>query len=227
MKIIVNGKEQTYNESKLLLLDLIKANDVKQPDMVSVQLNGAFVQRTDFEQTSVQDGDEVDFLYFMGGGQGEKKKLSIISFSGDFDKLVAVFTLASGAAAVGYEVNLFFTFWGLNVIKKARGRKAIGKGFLARFFGFLQGGRNNVPLSRLNFAGLSPKLMTYMMQKRNVATLDELIEASIALDVNIYACEMSGVILGLEKDTYIPEVKEILGVAKFLEISDGGRTLFI
>jgi len=193
--------------------------------MVSVQLNGAFVQRTDFEQTHIQDGDEVDFLYFMGGGQ--QKKLSIISFSGDFDKLVATFTLASGAAAVGYEVNVFFTFWGLNAIKKERGRKAIGKGFLAKFFGFLQGGRNNVPLSRLNFAGLSPKLMTYMMRKRNVATLDELIEASIALNVNLYACEMSGVILGLEKDTYIPEIKEILGVAKFLEISQEGQTLFI
>jgi len=225
MKIIVNGKEQTYSESKLLLLDLIKANDVKQPDMVSVQLNGAFVQRTDFEQTHIQDGDEVDFLYFMGGGQ--QKKLSLISFSGDFDKLVATFTLASGAAAVGYEVNVFFTFWGLNAIKKERGRKAIGKGFLAKFFGFLQGGRNNVPLSRLNFAGLSPKLMTYMMRKRNVATLDELIDASIALNVNLYACEMSGVILGLEKDTYIPEIKEILGVAKFLEISQEGQTLFI
>jgi thiamine biosynthesis protein ThiS len=225
MKIIVNGKEQIYSESKLLLLDLIKANDVKQPDMVSVQLNGAFVQRSDFEQTNIQDGDEVDFLYFMGGGQ--KKKLSLISFSGDFDKLVATFTLASGAAAVGYEVNVFFTFWGLNAIKKERGRKAIGKGFLAKFFGFLQGGRNNVPLSRLNFAGLSPKLMTYMMRKRNVATLDELIEASIALNVNLYACEMSGVILGLEKDTYIPEIKEILGVAKFLEISQDGQTLFI
>jgi len=225
MTITVNGKEQSFDENKVLLLDLIKRNNVLQPDMVSVQLNGAFVQRNDFENTSVKEGDEVDFLYFMGGGQ--QKKLSLISFSGDFDKLVATFTLASGAAAVGYEVNVFFTFWGLNSIKKERGRKALGKGFLAKFFGYLQGGRNNVPLSRLNFAGLSPKLMTYMMRKRNVATLDELIEASIALNVNLYACEMSGVILGLEKDTYIPEIKEILGVAKFLEISEGGRTLFI
>ena len=178
-----------------------------------------------FEGLSGLSCDEVDFLYFMGGGQ--EKKLSIISFSGDFDKLVAAFTLASGSAAVGYEVNLFFTFWGLNAIKQERGRKAIGKGFLAKFFGYLQGGRNNVPLSRLNFGGLSPKLMTYMMRKRNVATLDELIDASIALNVNLYACEMSGIILGHNKETYIPEIKEILGVAKFLEISEGGRTLFI
>jgi len=227
MIVTVNGKEQTLTESSVGLLELIKQNDVKQPDMVSVQLNGEFVDRTSFETTQIKDGDEIDFLYFMGGGQGEKKKLSIISFSGDFDKLVAVFTLASGAAAVGYEVNVFFTFWGLNAIKKERGRKAIGQGFLAKFFGFLQGGRNNVPLSRLNFLGASPKLMTYMMRKRNVATLDELIDASVTLDVNLYACEMSGVILGLTLDTYIPEIKEILGVAKFLEISEGGQTLFI
>jgi sulfur carrier protein len=68
MKLIVNGKEQNYNESRLLLLDLIKFNNVKQPDMVSVQLNGAFVQRNDFDQTPIREGDEVDFLYFMGGG---------------------------------------------------------------------------------------------------------------------------------------------------------------
>jgi thiamine biosynthesis protein ThiS len=225
MSITVNGKEQIIGNSTISLLDLIKQNNVKQPEMVSVQLNDQFVDRAVYSETFIKEGDEIDFLYFMGGGQ--QKKLSLISFSGDFDKLVAAFTLASGAAAVGYEVNLFFTFWGLNAIKNERGRKAIGKGFLARFFGFLQGGRNNVPLSRLNFAGLSPKLMTYMMRKRNVATLDELIDASIALNVNLYACEMSGIILGHTKDTYIPEIKEILGVAKFLEISEGGRTLFI
>ena len=67
----------------------------------------------------------------------EKKKLSIISFSGDFDKLVAAFTLATGSAAVNYEVNIFFTFWGLNAIKKKRGHSPLGKGFLAKFFGFL------------------------------------------------------------------------------------------
>ncbi len=80
MKIIVNGKELSFNESKLLLIDLIKLNNVKQPEMVSVQLNGAFVSREDFQSTHVKEGDEVDFLYFMGGGQGKKKKLSIISF---------------------------------------------------------------------------------------------------------------------------------------------------
>ena len=157
----------------------------------------------------------------------EKNKLSIICMSGDFDKAIAIFTLASGAAAVNYEVNLFFTFWGLNNLKKKTGRSFIGKGVLARFFNFLLGGRRNLPLSRLNFAGASPVLMTGMMKGRNVATLPELFQASLALGVNFYACEMAMHVLGLTKDDFIPEVKGVLGVATFLELSRGGQTLFI
>ena len=156
-----------------------------------------------------------------------KKKLSIISFSGDFDKLVAAFTLATGSAAVNYEVNIFFTFWGLNAIKKKQGRSFTGKGVLAKTFGFLMGGVNNVPLSRLNFFGASPKLMTFLMRKRNVATLKELIDAAIALNVNLYACEMSMHILGITTDDFIPEIKEVLGVANFLQHSEGGDRIFI
>jgi peroxiredoxin family protein len=157
----------------------------------------------------------------------EKKKLSIINMSGDFDKVIAVFTLASGAAAVGYEVNIFFTFWGLNSIKKVSGRRFLGAGFMARFFNFLLGGRNKLPLSRLNFGGLSPVLMTGMMKGKNVATLEELFDASKALKVNFYACEMAMHVLGLTKDDFIPEVRDVLGVATFLELSEGGQTLFI
>ncbi len=67
------------------------------------------------------------------------RKLSLIAFSGDFDRLTAVFTLATGAAAVGYEVNIFFTFWGLNAIKRKQGRSFTGRGFLSRVFGFMMG----------------------------------------------------------------------------------------
>lgn len=156
-----------------------------------------------------------------------KKKISIICFSGDFDKLIAAFTLATGSAAVNYEVNLFFTFWGLNAVKKNQGRAFLGKGWMARMFNFLMGGLNNVPLSRLNFGGISPKLMTGLMRKRNVATLKELIEAANALGVNLYACEMSMVILGLEKDHFVTELKDVLGVASFLQMSEGGDRMFI
>jgi len=155
------------------------------------------------------------------------KKLSLICFSGDFDKLVATFTLATGAASVGYEVNIFFTFWGLDAIKIKQGRSFVGKGFLGKFFGFMMGGLRSAPVSRLNFCGFSPKIFRYLMRKKNVATLEELVEAAKALEINLYACEMAMHILGLQKNDFIHEVKGVLGVATFLELSEGGRTIFI
>ena len=157
----------------------------------------------------------------------DSKKLSIIAFSGDFDKLTAVFTLATGAAAVGYEVNVFFTFWGLDAIKKKKGRAFVGGAKLTKMFGFMMGGLKVAPNSKFNFWGIGPKIFRKLMKKTNVATLEELVEAAIALEVNMYACEMAMHVLGLKKEDFIPEVKDVLGVATFLNLSDGGQTLFI
>lgn len=157
----------------------------------------------------------------------ERKKLSIVCFSGDFDKALAAFTLATGAAAVNWEVKMFFTFWGLNVLKKKTGRSWIGSGVLARVFNFLMGGRKTLPLSRLNFGGVSPVLMTGMMKKNNVATLDELIEAAKALGIDFVACEMAMHILGIKKDDLDDHVRNVAGVATFLEASKDGHILFI
>lgn len=165
--------------------------------------------------------------FALGKLPSEQKKLSLISFSGDFDKLVATFTLATGAAAIGYEVNIFFTFWGLDAIKKKQGRAFVGKGFLGKLFGFFMGGLRSAPVSRLNFLGFSPMIFRYLMRKKNVATLEELVEAAKVLEINLYACEMAMHILGLEKSDFIHEVKGVLGVATFLELSEGGRTIFI
>ncbi|MDR1645567.1 MAG: DsrE/DsrF/DrsH-like family protein [Tannerellaceae bacterium] len=156
-----------------------------------------------------------------------ENKLSIISFSGDFDKLTAVFTLATGAAAVGYEVNLFFTFWGLDAIKRKQGRSFVGGTPLTRLFGFFMGGLKAAPVSRLNFLGASPSIFRSLMRRNNVATPEELLDAAKSLGVNFYACEMAMHILGLTKEDFIPEVKDVLGVASFLRIADGGQTLFI
>ncbi|WP_223918731.1 MULTISPECIES: DsrE/DsrF/DrsH-like family protein [Segatella] len=156
-----------------------------------------------------------------------KKKLSIIAFSGDFDKLTAVFTLATGAAAVGYEVNIFFTFWGLDAIKKKQGRSFVGGNGLTKLFGFMMGGLKVTPTSRFNFGGIGPRIFRYLMRKNNVATLEELVEAAKALGINLYACEMAMHVLGLKKEDFISEVKDVLGVATFLKLSEGGRTLFI
>ena len=157
----------------------------------------------------------------------ENKKLSIIAFSGDFDKLTAVFTLGTGAAAVGYEVNIFFTFWGLDAIKKKRGRAFVGGNWLTKLFGFMMGGLHAAPTSRFNFCGIGPKIFRSLMRKNNVATLEELADAANALGVNLYACEMAMHVLGLKREDFIPEVKDVLGVASFLNLSEGGRTMFI
>ena len=158
---------------------------------------------------------------------GTAKKLSLIAFSGDFDKLTAVFTLATGAAAVGYEVNIFFTFWGLDAIKRKPGRSFVGRGFLPRMFGFMMGGLGVSPNSRFNFLGIGPKIFRSLMRKHNVATPEELVQAAKLLGINLYVCEMAMHILGLEKSDFIPEVKDVLGVASFLKLSEGGQTLFI
>lgn len=155
------------------------------------------------------------------------KKLSLIAFSGDFDKLTAVFTLATGAAAVGYEVNIFFTFWGLDAIKNKKGRSFVGGNWLTKMFGYMMGGLKVAPNSKFNFLGVGPKIFRHLMRKNNVATLEELVEAAKLLGVNLYACEMAMHVLGLNREDFIPEVKDVLGVATFLKLADGGQTLFI
>lgn len=157
----------------------------------------------------------------------DKEKISIVCFSGDFDKMVAAFTIATGAAATNREVTMFFTFWGLNALKKKQGRAALGRSMMARAFNFLMGGRGHLPLSRLNFAGISPGLMTGMMKRHNVATLSELVEAAHALGVNIVACEMAMHILELEREDLMDEVKGVVGVATFLNESKGAHIIFI
>ena len=89
------------------------------------------------------------------------------------------------------------------------------------------GGLKSAPVSRLNFGGLSPKIFRYLMRKNNVATLEELVDAAKVLGVNFYACEMAMLILGISREDLIPEVKDVLGVATFLRITEGGQTLFV
>jgi peroxiredoxin family protein len=91
----------------------------------------------------------------------------------------------------------------------------------------MMGGLRVAPVSRLNFLGISPKIFRFLMRKNNVATLEELVNAAKELGINFYACEMAMHILGIGKSDIIPEVKEILGVASFLKLSEGGQTLFI
>ena len=155
------------------------------------------------------------------------KKLSIIGFSGDFDKLVAVFTLATGAAAVGYEVNLFFTFWGLNILK-SKNKPSVPKDTMAKMFDvMLPSHPGKLPLSQMNMMGMGPAMIKQIMKKHNVDDLETLIKNAIGMGVHVVACAMSMDLMGIKKEEFIEGV-EIGGVASYLGATeDSGLNLFI
>jgi len=155
------------------------------------------------------------------------QKLSIICFSGDFDKALAAMVLANGGRAFDYEVNLFFTFWGLNILKKRKGRRPGSGGFLQKMFNIMMGGRNNLPLSKFNFAGMGPVLMKKIMTANKVKDVDGMLQDAIGLGAKIYACEMAMKVMGVKREDLIEELTDVVGVASFLADAEGGQVLFI
>ncbi len=155
------------------------------------------------------------------------KKLSLVCFSGELDKLLFAFYLAAGASTVGYQVNMFFTFWGLNALKRNRERSFLGKSLLEKLVHFIMGGRFHLPLSRLHFFGIGKFFWIRKMKRRNVASLSDLMKASLAMGVKLYAFAMPMTMFGTSYSDLIPEVKDVIGVEKFLEYSQEGQILYI
>jgi peroxiredoxin family protein len=148
---------------------------------------------------------------------GAENKLTMIVFSGDLDKQLAAMIIATGAAAMGMKVVLFFTFWGLPALRAPR-KKVGGKSFMGKMFGMmLPKGRNKLTLSQMHMAGMGTAMLKGLMQKKNVASLDQLYEVAGQLAVKIYVCEMSMDLMGFKKEEMIdyPEL-EVCGVATML-----------
>ena len=146
----------------------------------------------------------------------DNNRATIIVFSGDMDKVFAALIIATGCAAAGMETTLFFTFWGLNTIKKGEPIKA--KGFLGKMMGIMnRGGLNRLNPSRFSFGGIGRVLFSKMMRDKNVASLEELRQTAIDLDVHLLACKMSMDVLEITRDDLIPEVEDIVGVASFVK----------
>ncbi len=155
--------------------------------------------------------------------------MSMVVFSGELDKLLAAFVIATGAAASGMKVSMFFTFWATASLKKA-GAAAKGKSIVERMFGWmLPGGYNNQKLSKMDMCGLGRKMMLNEMNKKNVPSLSELIEIAGDLDVEICICEMSMSLMGIHEQELIDYPhKKLCGVAHFVEQSSKAKaSLFI
>lgn len=155
--------------------------------------------------------------------------LTLIVFSGDMDKLQAALTIATGAAATGIEVTVFFTFWGLNALRKP-GLAAKPRNWIHRLLGpFNRGGTRSMPLSRLNFAGAGPVLLRKVMQKVGMASPEELMQAARDLGVRFVACTVTMDTLGLDAaDLRAELIDEYAGVVTYLQTARrGGMNLFI
>lgn len=153
----------------------------------------------------------------LDGLPGTGDKLSMIVFSGGLDKHLAAMIIATGAAAMGMKVVLFYTFWGTAALR-APNRRVGGKSPIATMFGWmLPKGRNRLKLSQMNMAGMGTAMIRGLMKKKNVAGLDELYEAAALLDVEIKICEMSMDLMGFTREEMIeyPNL-EYCGVATFL-----------
>jgi peroxiredoxin family protein len=148
---------------------------------------------------------------------GQENKLSMIVFSGELDKQIASMIIATGAAAMGMKVVMFYTFWGIAALREPE-KKVSGKGFMAKMFGFmLPKGRNKTVLSKMNMAGMGTAMLKDLMKKKNVASMDQLFEIAAMLDIEINICQMSMDLMGFTKEEMIdyPNLN-VCGVAGFL-----------
>lgn len=152
---------------------------------------------------------------------------TIVVFSDNLDKALASFVIANGAAASGKKVSIFFTFWGLNVIKKANKPK-VKKDFLGKMFGMmLPSSSKKLTLSQMNMAGMGSKMMRYIMKSKNIESLENLMQQAIDNGVEFIACSMSMDVMGIKKEELIDNIT-IGGVAAYLDRADQSNTnLFI
>lgn len=155
------------------------------------------------------------------------KRTTLVLFSNDLDKSMAAFILATGFASLGHEVTIFFTFWGLNVLRKSN-PPAVKKDFLSRMFGMMMPcGAKKLALSKMHMMGMGTAMMKYVMNSKNVDSLPVLIKQAQSMGVKFTACEMAMNVMGIQQSELFEGV-ETAGVANFASIAEeSGTTLFI
>ncbi|MDD2711034.1 MAG: FAD-dependent oxidoreductase [Verrucomicrobiae bacterium] len=161
-------------------------------------------------------------------GEVRRTGSTIVLFSCELDKALAAFVIANGSLAMGGQTTLFFTFWGLNVLRKDYAASVEGKTFMDRMFGWMMPkGAGALPLSRMHMGGLGTRMMKWRMASKNLPSLPGLMDSARKGGVRLVACSMSMEAMGLKKEELIDGV-EVGGVADFLgAAAKSGSTLFI
>ncbi len=156
----------------------------------------------------------------------EKNAQTIVVFSNDLDKALAAFIIANGAKASGKDVTLFFTFWGLNILRKSNVNAK--KSIIDKMFGIMMPkGAEKLTLSKMNIGGLGTYIMKKVMKYKNISTLNELIKQAQTQGIKFIACKMSMDVMGIKEEELIDNV-EIAGVAKYIaESNNSNSNLFI
>lgn len=175
-----------------------------------------------FQTLSMENSMQVS-----SNGKAVKNKLSMVVFSGDMDKVMAALIIATGAAASGMEVCMFFTFWGLKSIQKTGSQT--GQGIMGRMLGMMnRGGLDAIGPSRLNMGGMGRWMFKKMMKQKGVASLADLYEMAVDLDVKMMPCQMSMDVMEFDSADFQDNVTGPVGVASFLEeAAESKITLFI
>ncbi len=155
------------------------------------------------------------------------ESMTLIVFSNDMDKAMSAFILATGVASTGMKVTMFFTFWGLSLLRKKHYIRK-GKTLIERMFGImLPKGADGTKLSKINFFGIGTLLMKSIMRKKKIPQLEDLMNMAVSLNVKIIACTTSMEIMGIKQDELIDNI-DIGGVATYIgEARESAVSLFI
>jgi len=195
----------------------------------------AWVEKTGNTLLSIEQQGNKIVAQIQKGQPRPERSLSVapsdgktmVVFSGDLDKVLAAFIIANGSASMGHPVTMFFTFWGLNVLRKSESVK-VKKNLIERMFGWMMPrGAKKLTLSQMHMMGAGTAMIKGIMKKKNIDALPEMIRMAQANGVRLQACQMSMDLMGIKKEELLDGV-EIVGVASFVASSDDSNaTLFI
>jgi peroxiredoxin family protein len=155
-------------------------------------------------------------------------KVTLVVFSGDMDKAMAAFNIAVGAGSMGMEVSMFFTFWGIHILKRPNAPSK-AKDFVRKMLSLMSPpGAHKLPLSRLNMLGMGPFMMKRLMKQYKMPDVREMISLAKRDGVKLIACTTTMELMGISKDQLIEEVDRVAGVATYLsEASEANVNLFV